>query len=136
VDQNSLVIVGREVVAELQRETFDFLAVLWVREEHEPKWRLWVVPRTYRGSREFYTAMSRVLTSLRKRAVDLDIADVRPIEPNGIVAVNSRRYGRVRPDAPIRLYSENLGGYCVAEGNILYHGVRAETVECEPLRRA
>jgi hypothetical protein len=121
VDQNSLVIVGREMVAELQRETFGFLAVLWVREEHELKWRLWVVPRTYKGSREFYTVMSRVLANLRKRSVLLDISEMRPIEPNSMIAVDLKRYGRVRPDFPVRLYSENLGGYYVEEGLLLYH---------------
>jgi hypothetical protein len=121
VDQGSLVIVGRAVVAELQREMFGFFAVLWVREENEQKWRLWVVPRTYKGSREFYTVMSRVLASLRKRSVDLDISDVRPIEPNSIFAVDLKRYGRVRPDFPVRFYSENLGGQYVGEGLLLYH---------------
>jgi hypothetical protein len=121
VDQNSLVNVGREVVAELQREMFSFFAVLWVREEYEQKWRMWVAPRTYKGSREFYTVMSRVLASLRKRSVHLDISDVRPIEPNSIIAVDLKRYGRVRPDFPVRLYSENLGGYYIAEGLLLYH---------------
>ena len=63
MDQSSLATTGREVVAELQRELFSFLAVLWVREEFEQKWRMWIVPRTYKGSREFYTVMSRVLLS-------------------------------------------------------------------------
>jgi hypothetical protein len=121
VDQSSLVIVGREVVAELQREMFSFFAVLGVREEYEQKWRLWVVPRTYKGSRDFYTVMSRVLANLRKKSVDLDISDVRPIEPNSIIAVDLKRYGRVRPDFPVRLYSENLGGNYVGEGLLLYN---------------
>jgi hypothetical protein len=121
VDQSSLVIVGREVVAELQREMFNFFAVLWVREEDEHRWRLWIVPRTYKGSREFYTLMSRVLANLRKKSVALDISDVRPIEPNSNVAIGLRRYGRVRPDFPVRLYSTNLEGYYVGEGLLLYH---------------
>jgi hypothetical protein len=121
VDQSSRVIVGREVVAELQREMFSFFAVLWVREEDEQRWQLWVVPRTYNGSREFYTVMSRVLANLRKRSVALDISDVRPIEPNSSVAIGLRRYGRVRPDFPVRLYSTNLEGYYVGEGLLLYH---------------
>jgi hypothetical protein len=120
VDQSSLVI-GREVVAELQRESFSFFAVLWVREEGEQRWRFWVVPRTYNGSREFYTVMSRALANLRKRSVDLDISDVRPIEPSSTVAVGLTRYGRVRPDFPVRLYSTNLGGYYVGEGLLLYN---------------
>lgn len=114
-------IVGREVVAELQREMFSFFAVLWVREEDEQRWQLWVVPRTYNGSREFYTVMSRVLANLRKRSVALDISDVRPIEPNSSVAIGLRRYGRVRPDFPVRLYSTNLERYYVGEGLLLYH---------------
>jgi hypothetical protein len=121
VDQSSLVIVGREVVAELQREMFSFFAVLWVREEDEQRWRLWIVPRTYKGSREFYTVMSEVLAKLRKRSVDLDISDVRPIEPNSTVAIGLRQYGRVRPDFPVRLYSANLEGSYVGEGLLLYH---------------
>jgi hypothetical protein len=121
VDQSSRVIVGREVVAELQREMFSFFAVLWVREEDEQRWQLWVVPRTYNGSREFYTVMSRVLANLRKRSVALDISDVRPIEPNSSVAIGLRRYGRVRPDFPVRLYSTNLERYYVGEGLLLYH---------------
>lgn len=121
MDQSSRVIVGREVVAELQREMFSFFAVLWVREEDEQRWQLWVVPRTYNGSREFYTVMSRVLANLRKRSVALDISDVRPIEPNSSVAIGLRRYGRVRPDFPVRLYSTNLERYYVGEGLLLYH---------------
>jgi hypothetical protein len=121
VDQSSLVIVGREVVSELQREMFSFFAVLWVREAPEQKWQLWIVPRTYKGSREFYTVMSRMLANLRKGSVQLDISDVRPIEPNSIIAVDLKRYGRVRPDVPVRLYSENLGGYYVGEGLLLCH---------------
>jgi hypothetical protein len=120
VDQSALVTIGRDVVAELQREMFSFVAVLWVREEYELKWRLWVVPRTYKGSREFYTVISRLLMNLRGRSVNLDIADVRPIEPNSIIAVDLKRYGRVRPDFPVRLYSENLGGSYVGEGLLLY----------------
>ena len=121
MDQSSLVIVGREVVAELQREMFSFFAVLWVRDEYEQRWRLWVVPRTYKGTREFYKVMSQVLANLRKRSVALDISVVRPIEPNSSVAIGLRRYGRVRPDFPVRLYSENLEGYYVGEGLLLYH---------------
>jgi hypothetical protein len=123
VDQDSLVIIGREVVAEFQRENFGFFAVLWAREHYEQKWQLWVVPRTYRGSREFYTVMSQVLANLRTRSVYLDISDVRPIEPNSMIAIALRRYGRVRPDVPLRLYSENLGGYYVGEGLLMYHDI-------------
>lgn len=121
MDQSSLVTTGREVVAQLRRESFSFFAALWVREEYEQKWRLWIVPRTYQGSRQFYTVMSRVLANLRMRSVELDISDVRPIEPNSIIAIDLKRYGRVRPDFPVRLYSENLGGYYVGEGLLLYH---------------
>jgi hypothetical protein len=121
VDQSSLVTAGREVAAELQREMFGFFAILWVREENDQKWKLWIVLRTYKGLREFYTVISRVLTNLRRRSVHVDISDVRPIEPNSTIAVDLKRYGRVRPDFPVRLYSENLGGYYVGEALLLYH---------------
>lgn len=121
MDQGSLVTIGREVADELQRENFPFFAALWVREGFDFQWSFWIVPRTYKGSRAFFTVISRVLASLRKRGVLLDITYVRPIEPNSMMAADLKRYGRVRPDFPVRLQSENLGGNYIAEGLLVYN---------------
>lgn len=122
MDQNSLVIVGREVLGELQAENFGVHAALWVRETIEDNWLLWIAPTTFKGRHEFYTVMSRVISRLRARQILFEISNVRALEPNSPVLVDlKRRYGRVRPNLPLPLLSENLGGFYIMEGVLLYH---------------
>jgi hypothetical protein len=124
VDQNSLVIVGREVLKGLQAENFGLDAALWVRETMDDQWLLWIAPKTFKGRHEFFTVMSRVLSKLRARQILFEISNVRALEPNSAVLSDlKRRYGRVRPDLPLPLQSENLGGFYIMEGVLLYHDI-------------
>ena len=123
MDQGSLVAVGKVILDGLQAEKSSVDAALWVRDTWEDPWQLWLAPKTFKGRHDFFVVLANVLTRYRVQTGNFEISNVRLIEPNSPFLAELKRYGRVRPDRPVVLQSDYIGGYYIKEGLLLLQDV-------------
>jgi hypothetical protein len=107
----------------LQAEKFGVDAALWVRDNPDEPWRLWLAPKTFTSPHDFFRALANVLTKYRAQTGYFEISNVRPIEPNSPFLAELKRYGRVRPDRPVSLLADYIGGYYIKEGLLLFQEI-------------
>jgi hypothetical protein len=122
VDKNSLVEIGQSIVKGLQDGGVPLIAALWVREMSDTggdNWLLWLGPKTFHGRTNFYASLANVLTRLRAQTGYFEISNVRTIDPTNSLIGELRRFGKIRPDRPRYLSSENLGGIYLMEAIVL-----------------
>jgi hypothetical protein len=118
VDKVSLVEIGRTLLRSLKAEGLGVHAALWVRDLDD-QWRLWIAPDRFTDSRSFYLALASVLAKHRSQTGNFEISSVKVVEPTNSILVELRRFGRVSPDFPMMLQSEQLGGYFLNEGILM-----------------
>jgi hypothetical protein len=123
VDQSSLVAIGKVILDGLQAEKFGVDAALWVRADWEEPWRLWLAPKIFMGPHDFFAALAKVLTKYRVQTGYFEISNVRPIEPNSPFLAELKSYGRVRPDRPVPLLGDYIGGTYIKEGLLLFQEI-------------
>jgi hypothetical protein len=121
VDTNLLVESARRVVTALEAEGVSVEAAFLAREPDDAgsePWLLWIAPKNFIGRAPFYGALA---TALMKHRVTIyfDTSNVRALDPKGSVAHGLQRFGKVLPDRPVFLRSENLPGFYVSEGILL-----------------
>jgi hypothetical protein len=124
VDHNLLVESARRVVKSLEAEGVHIEAALLARESDDTggeSWLLWIAPKTFAGRQAFYAKLANALGKNRV-TIYFDTTNVRALDPNGSVAFGLRKFGRIRPDHPLVLRSENLPGMYLPEGVLLKAG--------------
>ena len=119
MDQSLLVTAGQNLLTYLDREGVEVDAAVWIFAP-ETRWQLWLAPRNFVDRRSFYLAVAQVLSKHRQQIGDLEISDVRIIEPGDSLIPELKRFlGLVGPGLPMRLTSARLGSRFLPEGIIL-----------------
>lgn len=119
MDQGVLVKVGENLLTYLDREGVEVDGAVWIFAP-ETRWQLWLAPRNFVDRRSFYLTLAQVLSKHSWQIGDLEISDVRIIEPGDSLIPELRKFlGLVGPGHPMWLTSARLGSRFLPEGIIL-----------------
>ena len=119
MDQSLLVKVGQSLLTYLEREGAEVDTAAWIFNP-DTQWQLWLAPKTYVSDHAFYLALAQVLSKYRQQIGDLEISDVRVLEPGNPLVWELKKFRQsVGPAFPVWLTSARLGRYFLPEGIIL-----------------
>lgn len=119
MDQGLLVRVGQSLLTYLEREGAEVDTAAWIFNP-DTRWQLWLAPKTYIDRHSFYLMLAQVLSKYRQQIGDLEISDVRVLEPGDPLLSEIKKFRHsAGPPFPIWLTGVRLGGYFLPEGIIL-----------------